>query len=255
MTKPLLKRFPNEMSTYRGVYMFHMDNDLEIVKRTFTSCRETFNACLRHKYNETERVFSSINTHRLHVLITLGASNKENSEEDWAALLEKMTKSLKLLNSFERSYKWPLSRIKLIDNVRKNTYVPSVLFVGNRKWITSPYLVSTYTLLIRIGTAPWFTNDLADESDHNKLITKIKKECLVETNRDGLHIKHSIKTINILMANYKELFSNKSRKYHWSTAIIRPGRNPYNEGIRVLASGTTGNIELLNKCNEISKRK
>jgi len=257
MNNILLKRFPIGITPYKGFHMLHVDNDFEIVEKTYTGCRETFVHCIRHKYNGTKGNFDAINTHRLYILATLGASNRGDNKKDWDSLLKQMMKSLKLLNSFERNHKWPLSKIRFVDNKSKNWCIPSALFIGNRKWIEVPYLVSWYTLLMRSGTRGWLTDDIVNETDHDKLITALRKSCknCMSLDRDAKHIYSSLATIDILMANYKELFSDKPRKYHWDNQRIRRGRNPYNEGIRSLADGVTGNAELRNKCEALKKRK
>ena len=253
----LLKKFPSGISTYKGFYMFHVDNDFEIVRGTYTSCRESFVHAIRHKYNGVKGIYTTINTYRLCILATLGSSNYSDSKKDWDNLLKNMTKSLKLLNSFERNYKWPLSKIRFVDNKAKNRYMPSALFIGNRKWIEAPYLVSFYTLLMRLGIRGWLTDDIVNEADHIKLVTTLKRASAqyMDRNMDAKHIHNSLTMIDVLMANHKELFSDKPRKYHWANERVLCGRNPYNEGIRLLAGGATGNAELRDKCKALKKRK
>jgi len=257
MNNILLRKFPAGISPYKGFNMFHVDNNFEIVERTYTGCRETFVHSIRLKYNGTEGSLNTINTHRLYILATLGASNRGENKKDWNSLLKQMIKSLKLLNSFERNYKWPLSKIRFVDNKSKGRCIPSALFIGNRKWIEVPYLVSWYTLLMRSGTRKWLTDDIINKTDHSKLITALKKSCksCMSLDRDAIHIYSSLGMIDILMANYKELFSDKPRKYHWANERILYGRYPYNEGIRALAEGITGNAELRDKCKALKKRK
>jgi hypothetical protein len=161
-----------------------------------------------------------------------------------------------LVNSFERHYKWPLSKIQFVDDRRYDACVPSALFIGCRKWVTSPYLVSVYMLLLRTGIRPWLGNGVINKTDHNELITGLKntaEECR-NIQPDAMHIYRSLKMIDILMANYKELFSDKPKKYHWATARVRKGASSYNEGIRKLAEGQTGNTELHDKCKALIKK-
>lgn len=247
----LLFTFPKAINNYNGYYMLHMNNSLGVANNIFTSCRETFCANIRHKHNGTrlERGLSKINTNRLYVLITFGGghSNKE--------ILCKMTKSLKLINSFERYYKWPISKIKLANDKRESVDMPAILFIGNRNWGVSPYLVSLYTLLTRLGKYPWLTDTIVNETDHKKLIAKLKKVCSAKKHsfRDAMHIHTSMNMANILMCNHDELFKGKPKKYHWSTDKLN-GNAGYNEGISLLASGKSNYKELYKKCQELEKK-
>jgi len=171
-----------------------------------------------------------------------------------------MEKSLKLVNSFERYYKWATSKIRIANDERNNIDVPAVLFISNRNWVTSPYLVSFYTLLIRLGKHTWLTNTIVNETDHKKLITKLKKACSINNIGDAKYILQSIDTATVIISNYNKLFKGKPKKYHWS--ISRLGLDPYkpkdmtnafHEGITNLANGFTYYKELYNKCINLIK--
>jgi len=251
MQNIMLSTFPVGLRDYRGFYMLYVDKNLNIIPNRFTGCRETFCAGMRHKHNNTKSAqnFSKINTNRLYVLITLGAPFSKKGY--WYEILNKMTKSLKIVNSFERRYKWPLSKMRLVDDKRKSVNIPSVLFIGNRKWGISPYLVSLYTLLLRLGKYPWITNDVVNETNHDELLEKLKKVCDTHKRNytDAMHIHVSINTAISLISNYDELFQGKSKKYHWSMDRLNNFGGGYNEGIRLLAEGKTRYKKLYNKLN------
>jgi len=227
-----------------------VDKDLNIIPGKFTSCRETFCAWTRYKHNSMRpgEGFSKINTDRLYVLISFG---KPRSDKEYWYILRKMTKSLKIVNSFERHYKWPLSKIRRVDDKRKSI-TPSILFIGNRKWGISPYLVSFYILLLRLGKYQWVTDNIVNETDHKKLIVKLKKICSVNKHdsRDAMHIHTSISMANILMHNYDELFKGKPKKYHWNTDKLN-GNSGSTEGIRLLAEGKTCYKALYKRCKKL----
>lgn len=255
MRNILLTTFPKAIVAYSGFYMLYVDNNLHIVSNKFTSCRETFCAGLRHKQNNSRQGngFSKINTNRLYVLISFGKPHPGGESKYWD-ILDVMAKSLKIVNSFERYYNWPLSKVRLVDNKHKSAKIPSVLFVGNRKWGISPYLVSFYLLLLRLGKYSWLTDTITNEINHKKLVAKLRNVCSAKKNGfiDAKHINTSISMANILMRNYDELFKGKSKKYHWSTDRI-PGSSGYTEGISKLSKGTTNYKELYNKCMELKK--
>jgi hypothetical protein len=186
----------------------------------------------------------------LYVLISHGKTNGTIIAKK--RILKEMSRSLKLVNSFEQKYKWVLSKTEYADDRRKQVHVPSVLFSGCRKWGSSAYLTSFYTLLLRLGTHEWILNDIFDESDHEKLIIKLKKVCATNSNsnRDAMHIYKSLDTACFLMANYDDLFSEKSGKYYWSEDRLLKNRRPYNEGIRLLADGNSSYKKLNDKCRK-----
>ncbi|TET59663.1 MAG: hypothetical protein E3J47_08245 [Candidatus Stahlbacteria bacterium] len=251
MKNVLLLTFPKTITNYNGYYMLHVDNNLNVAGGRFTGCRETFCANIRHKHNGTRsgEGFSEINTNRLYVLITFGGRTSDTG------LLDKMTRSLKLVNSFERYHKWPLSKIKPANDKRKSVDIPSVLFIANRKWGVSPYLVSLYTLLIRLGKYPWLTDTIVNEADHKTIVAKLKKVCSAKRNtfNDAMHIHKSINMANILISNYDELFKGKSKRYHWSTGKLNSSLY-YNEGISLLAADQSKYKKLQKKCLELKKK-
>jgi hypothetical protein len=258
MKKVLLTKFPKELTAYNSFYMLFVDKNLDIVPGKYTSCRETFCAGIRRKYNiETQysppqEICATINTSKFYVLITFGKKNNSvTKKQAWDKILGVTTKSLKIINSFERHYKWPLSKIKLVDSDQQSVCIPSTLFVGNRKWGASPYLVSFYLLLTRLGRYPWITDDVVNEDSHNKLVNKLEKLCDSIQNKcvDAMHISRSLNMAKTLMADYDRLFKGKPNKYHWSIDRINVG-NGYSEGIRTLAEGKTHHKELLQQIRE-----
>ncbi len=251
MKNTLLTTLPNSIASYSGYYMLSVDSNLNAIHSRYTGCRETFCASLRHKHNGGHmNEFSCINTKKLYVLITLGKPVSGDS------ILTKMTKSLKLVNSFERYYKWPLSKIRPVNDKRKYLNIPSILFTGNSKWGISPYLVSFYTLLLRIGKYSWLTDTIVNEGDHKELVKKLKKVCNAKQDSfpDAGHIYTSINMANTLISNYNKLFRTQPKKYHWSIERINNGGG-YNEGIRLLADGNTRYQELYMKCKAFQVKK
>lgn len=103
----LLVNTPNNLSMYDRFYMLHLTNDMDIPKNMYTSCRETFCSNIRHKYAKDSELLQihQINTRRMYVLTTHGKITITGNNAARTNISREMTKSLKIVNSFERNYK------------------------------------------------------------------------------------------------------------------------------------------------------
>lgn len=62
-----------------------------------------------------------------------------------------MLRALRVVNHFERIAKWPPTKLFKVsdDDLKKDEAL--YLFVGDKRWIRAPYIISMYALLIRLG--------------------------------------------------------------------------------------------------------
>lgn len=67
------------------------------------------------------------------------------------AFRPKLTRSLKLINHFENLAGLDLSTIKKVSSDKDGGYKHVWLVTGPKFWLSAPYLVSLYTLLLRLG--------------------------------------------------------------------------------------------------------
>lgn len=133
--------------------------------------------------------------------------------------LEKLQNGLNLLNYLERKAHWKKSRI--IDLGAKDGSCPIYLALGSKKWVSSPQLISLYTLLLRLGAV------MPAQIDVDRFLFEPKFEF---TTRDTGYLDSINKCtsgycgltahpILLIMRNSKKLFEGCYKEY---------GSNTYN---------------------------
>lgn len=106
-----------------------------------------------------------IDLHKMRMLVTKKAMKGAETE----TFERRMKHGLKLLNHYEKLAKWPRSTLeKVKDEKRPNIW----LFIGPKQWMRSPYLVSMYTFLIRLGDK---YETIANFKTTKELVTSLKK--------------------------------------------------------------------------------
>lgn len=261
--KVMTMRFPQwDCSNYTNSSIFlhvapsNVEDKLIRTCREHSTCREFFTVCMRKKY--TTAGHREINTSRAHVVHTFGRVRKVTEKTSWQRILGTAAKSLKVINAFEREYKWyPLTKVYPVDDDRSNNCVPAVFFLGPGKWTMSPYLFSLYTLMIRAGRNDWLSDKVLDFcNDHDVFVKKLYNLACAHgsSGGDAVQIRGSIKIWDILMANYKELFGNTSREYNWSLKRLSNPDYCRMEGIQRLAAGSSDETELCGKVRELGRQ-
>jgi hypothetical protein len=240
------------------IHVTHAAEEGKLIKTCsdINTCREFFNASMRKKYLSGYKRFKTIDTSRAYVVYTYGRCHKKINQQRWDWVLGCAKRSLKVLNSFERKYKWyPLTRIYPVDDDRDTHSVPSVLFIGPAKWTMSPYLFNIYTLIVRIGRNLWIDEKIYD-LDHEEMVKRLYERAYDKRGigGDAIQIYRSIKLWELLMAHYKELFGDKTRADNWSLEHLSNQGGHRIEGIVRLAMGTAYNKDLLDQIRKIKRK-
>lgn len=208
------------------------------------SCREFFIKSYRDKI--TKDSSSTPWAKRAYALVAFGMARLNNFNGWEKQLRQNSEKGLYILNSFERSHKWPLTKLYPVEC--KN--MPCVFFSGSRKWTMSPYLMSIWSMGIRMGRNQWLPEDLLT-LDHKKLVAAMIRNMTGKSNADALQLRHSIKEWNCFMALYPDLFKGNTRKYHWNTNHLSQDDRP--EGIKRLMTGATSYKKLHKRYFELKE--
>jgi len=210
-------------------------------------CREFFVGKYREIINNYPANNPSVK--KAYALTTYGYPNIKHFEDWKAELLEDSQKGLYILNSFEKEHKWPLTKLYPVECTPLE--IPMVYFVGSRKWTMSPYLMSIWTLCIRLGRNKWLPKKLLT-LDHSNLVRQLTISCATSNSGDRGQLRATLKKWDDFISLYHKLFGGISRKNHWSTKHLNGG-NPRPEGIMKLMRGTTYYKELHNKFVELTK--
>ena len=226
------------------------------VGRQNFSCREFFVRQMRSKFSdetgywgsghdiESSRVYVGVGYERLH--------NMEQVEVGQKHLRDKMSKSLAVLNALELEGNWPRTKMFPLNPTGK-ALVPGCLFIGDKKWNRSPYLMSLYTLIIRIGHWSWVPDKVQGKnwSQVHKMLSKAVG--LWKTDADRDFVRQSLDYWPLLLKNYKYLFGYRNRAYQWSSArLSRPSYSAM-EGIHKLVRDETYHERLSAKFRKLKK--
>jgi len=121
---------------------------------------------------------------------------------------EDMKYALTLLNHFEKYAGVSLSTLKY---VKVDNHEGSVaMFTGSYIWVRSPFLVSMYTLLIRLGPR---RIEFKDKADLEKKFYAISRQTQVQGDNEVQYMKTLHNKLHIVIENRNQLF-NKSGMFH-----------------------------------------
>ena len=240
-------------SGYYGVRYIHTcpsakDPSKLIPHGSPNDCREFYVRSYRERIEEKDAF--TIWARKAYCLFTYGKPELRYFDA-WATQLQTdAEKSVYITNSFEKAHGWPLTKIYPVKCTNVN--MPFVFFVGCRKWTTSPYLMSIWSLTIRLGRNSWLPKKLLT-LNHENLVRQI---LIAAKSADGgdSHQVHTMGSWNSFLTLYKDLFAGNTRKYHWDKDHLN-GVNDRPEGIMKLIDGTTGYKTLNAKYYKLKKEK
>lgn len=158
--------------------------------------------------------------------IKMLVSKGELKTESIPAFKEKIKSSLKLLNHFEDIAGVSKTKVVKVDESGQNKYKAVFLFSGPPMWLSSPFLVSMYTFLIRLGDKELeFTNNEELEKELNSLVIKQQKGKL--NDNDACYLKNSWNKMKLIIENRSKLFPEKDNVHdvYWKKYTISEFHN------------------------------
>lgn len=192
----------------------------------------------RYGYNESPPIDLS----RMRMLVTRKGIKEQKIVN---ALNSKMNWALKILHSFEKDAGISLSRLSKIEDENCKTSNVVWLFTGSSIWLKSPFFVSMYTLLIRLG------NHIKDFNNDEELYSKMQKFATDSDDRDSMYLKDCLGKMDKILKNrwqYLEKINGFDSTYFLNYSISNFHDNC---GIVSLCKGTTPNNELNKRVKEI----
>ncbi len=239
---------------YKGMYYIHTypletaKNELKSVKEV-NSCREFFVRSYRHMIAKHDSF--TIWARKAYALYSIGRPN-EHLFDNWQSDLESASeKGLYIMNSFEKEHKWPRTKLYQVECINKR--IPMVFFAGSRRWTTSPYLMSIWSLCVRLGQNNWLPKKLMT-LNHENLVRQLAIASKSGRNEDATQLSKTVRHWDSFMTLYPDLFADQNRKYHWDVSHLNGG-NDRPEGIYKLIAGTTRYEDLYNKYNDLRRKK
>lgn len=198
-----------------------------------------------------------------------------------ACFLDSMMSALDVINVLEKRYGWPLTVMYRITNQN------SVLFCGSNKWIKTPFALSLYTLLMRIGETSLMRNMYAEISNkyerYDSFVNTMKQvdgntlrhtgKCnpmipLVSynDNRTLCRVVETISFWDLFMEKYDTIFKGRSflsnYGYRAVTEWCRKNPNDYSypsiyvseaDGLYTLVTSTAVDLEICRRFKRLTE--
>ena len=217
---------------------------------SFVKCRDFLHDALRtqisgivasiYSFNFNKKVNPPIDLRYIRMLVK---SDVAKSPDDVAKWDTHMLSALRLLNHYEKLANKPLSSVVRLVNESPATW----LFIGSSFWLKTPYLVSMYTFLIRLGV-----RNIEFESDA-ELQEKYKKlrniENVNHSDNDRNYLNYCWDKLSKVIIHRDKLFGDGWDKIYSNASVsIRNFHN--NSGIVSLCQGITCDPELNVKVKE-----
>lgn len=172
-------------------------------------------------------------------------------EDDIAGFKKKMESGLALVNHFEKYAKVSLSKLEEIDSKGSNKKVV-YSFVGPQMWMTSPFLISMYTFLIRLGDKEISFENVDELKEKFKDLHSKYKEGRLSDN-DANYLGKSWDKMHIFIKNRTKLFPKKDGVHDIFYGSYNINGFHNNAGIWSLSSCQTPDIDLNNRVMEMTK--
>jgi hypothetical protein len=150
---------------------------------------------------------------------------------------DKMFFGINLLNHYEKIMKINLSVLYRTEKDYNNK--PVYLFIGNGEWMRSPFLISLYTLLIRLGDKKIVFKDNQELMDKYKILITKHESGKIYDNDIG-YLKSMWDVLHIMLENRETLtHSHKSMDPLFKDPLIDNSSFHNRTGIKSLSQAAT----------------
>ena len=154
---------------------------------------------------------------------------------------DKMFFGLSLLNHYEKIMEISPSILYRTKEDYKNKSV--YLFIGNHEWMRSPFLISLYTFLIRLGDKKIVFKDNQELMDKYKILTAEHTSGRIYDNDIG-YLSSMWSILHIILENRKTLtYNNESIDPLFKDPLVNNSSFHNKTGIRSLAQSATPVLE------------
>lgn len=172
-------------------------------------------------------------------------------EEDIAGFAKKMQAGLSLVNHFEKHAKVSLSKLEEIDSKGSNKKAV-YMFTGPQMWMISPFLISMYTFLIRLGDKEMAFENVAELKEKLKGLHDAFKEGKLADN-DANYLGKSWDKLHMIIKNRTKLFPKKDGVHDIFHGAYNINSFHNYGGIWSLASCQTPDLPLNDRVRELTK--
>lgn len=174
-----------------------------------------------------------------------------SKDADIPKFRQKIKSSLELLNHFESMAGVMKSKVIKVDSTGQNIYKSIFLFTSSVMWMRSPFLISMYSFLIRLGDKELqFTNDAELKTEFKKLV-EYQSSGKIQDN-DANYLFNSWNKLDLIIKNRSKLFpiKNKVHDFYWKDYTMNQFH--YYTGLNSLTKGITPDEKLNAMVNTLS---
>ena len=170
----------------------------DVVRTTLTGDPSVIYGFKFHK-----EVNPAVSLAKIRLLVTKGSLK---SDEQLATFKNSMKASLVLVQHFEKYAGVSLSTMKEVD-VKGSDKKAAFMFTGSSIWMKSPYLVSMYSYLIRLGSKDIkFKNAVELRKEFEKMVEDYKFNRKYKSDNDVNYLCTMWKHLHTIMKNRRTLF-------------------------------------------------
>jgi len=146
-----------------------------------------------------------------------GLTSSKKDIDDFTA---KMKSSLQIIKCFEKIAKVKPSILKKIDT-NGSSYTSIYMFIGDKMWIKSPFMVSMYTFLIRLGDKQLIFKTKEELFSALESLSKAPKPKSGENDNDLIYLPDCYKHLFTVAEKHEKLFPTNENGLHdiYSKAI------------------------------------
>ena len=164
----------------------------------------------------------NIDLDKIRMLVSKGSLNALKIQK----FRRKIKSSLELLNHFEDIAEVSKTKVVRINSSGQKKYKAVFLFSGPPMWLSSPFLVSMYTFLIRLGDKELkFTDNSELEKELKTLVDQQDAGKL--NDNDACYLKNSWNKLKLIIENCSELFPTQDNVHdvYWKDYTINEFHN------------------------------
>jgi len=222
------------------------DGKIKLV-HSYHGCREGLMSSMRSRIMGKASIEQP--TDKMRIIFRWSASDR-NIKTDLKTIDGWVKRSVPVLQAFDRLAGWPLTRVYKIET-GQGDWLKAYYFHSSRRWMKSSYLVSLYTLLVRMCKDAGIVG-FKDFDGLVKVVGKITKSRNLIT--DNSYVKDSMPYWKAIMTGYPELFRKRKLPYYWDTGRLSGDSLGGAEGVQYLVKGDTKYTEIRKKLLEIKKQ-
>lgn len=255
-----LERYQFNCDFYGYQFALYIKESNRYVQLTsFDSCRENLIDNFIEFYEGSPYKPKLLDVRHTRLLV----GNKESwlNRDSGNNIQEDILRGLKIVHHFEKIAKWPLCRIYRVIGECLGEHEKVYAFKASRRWQRSPYMLSLFVLLIRLGRMHEF-DKFRTHLDFIRICKKLSKkkilnnaDCSMSSSYYDLkYIKPTLYLkLRILMKHFPSIFGKRSARRHFLMARDEEGYY-IGDGISEFCKGYGEDKRLIQQFEEICRK-